>query len=154
VRDKQLDERNERSFDWAADAVERALSAWWQKVPTVPPAPMVDRQVIEESVRRYQFDEPIIVEQLVRDVATMMEAWSVHTVHPRYFGLFVPSVHPAEQPTDLEELAARIREKGDVWISSVELDNTRVLRACITSYRTTPADLEVLIDSLRTVAAH
>jgi glutamate/tyrosine decarboxylase-like PLP-dependent enzyme len=64
--------------------------------------------------------------------------------------------HPGlrEQRTDLEELAARIREQGDVWISSVQLDNTRVLRACITSYRTTPADLDILIDSLRMVAAH
>ena len=96
----QLDEGNDHSFDWAADAVERALSAWWQKVPTVPPAPKVDRQVIEESVGQYQFGDPITVEQLVGDVANLMEAWSVHTVHPRYFGLFVPSVHPASVAAD------------------------------------------------------
>jgi hypothetical protein len=59
-----------------------------------------------------------------------------------------------EQRTDPEEVATRIRNQGLVWISSVELDNTRVLRACITSYRTTSSDLDVLIDSLRMVTAH
>lgn len=55
----------------------------------------------------------------------------------------------SDRATDVEKFAARMRDEGNVWISSLELGGTRVLRACITSYRTTTADLDVLIDSLR-----
>lgn len=46
----------------------------------------------------------------------------------------------------LDVIAARRR----VWISDVSLGpgNHRVLRACITSYKTRPADLDALVEEL------
>jgi glutamate/tyrosine decarboxylase-like PLP-dependent enzyme len=47
------------------------------------------------------------------------------------------------------DVARAVVESGRAWISPVLLpDGTRVLRACITSYRTDVSDLEVLVDAL------
>jgi hypothetical protein len=42
-----------------------------------------------------------------------------------------------------------IHRRGDAWISEVRLGNgASALRACITSYRTTEEDIEILVDRL------
>ena len=47
------------------------------------------------------------------------------------------------------EIAAAIQARGRVWISDVLLGRReRALRACITSFRTDEADLDVLVDEL------
>ncbi len=47
------------------------------------------------------------------------------------------------------EVAARVQAAGRAWISSARIGNaTDVLRACITSFRTTEADLDVLVDEV------
>ena len=47
------------------------------------------------------------------------------------------------------EVAARVQAGGRAWISSARIGRgTEVLRACITSFRTTAADLEVLVDEV------
>lgn len=63
-----------------------------------------------------------------------------------------PRIRDAQAAADV---ARAIVDGGRAWISTVVLpDQTRALRACITSYRTTEADLDVLIDELdRAVAA-
>jgi aromatic-L-amino-acid/L-tryptophan decarboxylase len=53
-----------------------------------------------QALDRYRFAAPIALEQLVEDVSGMLERWSLHAIHPRYFGLFVPSVHPASVAAD------------------------------------------------------
>ena len=62
--------------------------------------------------------------------------------------------HPdldAGRPT-VPALAAEIQHRGRVWISEVALTGKgRALRACITSYRTEEADLEVLVEEVETV---
>jgi aromatic-L-amino-acid decarboxylase len=46
------------------------------------------------------------------------------------------------------EVAAAVVERGNVWISTVDLGEVTALRACITSYRTGLEDLEALVEEL------
>lgn len=49
----------------------------------------------------------------------------------------------------LEGIARHVVQSGDAWISTTRLRGSiPVLRACITSYRTTPDDLRALIETL------
>lgn len=41
---------------------------------------------------RYSFDRPLNLDEVVRDVQRMLQTWHVQVTHPRYFGLFNPSV--------------------------------------------------------------
>jgi glutamate/tyrosine decarboxylase-like PLP-dependent enzyme len=58
------------------------------------------RQVTPAEVRtelesHYTFEKPIPLETLTADVIRLLRAWTTHATHPRYFGLFNPSVRPA-----------------------------------------------------------
>lgn len=54
----------------------------------------------------------------------------------------------------LEGLAQAVVASGEAWISTTRLDpNTPVLRACITNYRTTEADVRALVHLLDRVRA-
>src|SRR5260370_7773992 len=44
---------------------------------------------------RYSFDTPISLETLTEEAIRLLRAWTVHVTHPRYFGLFNPSVRQA-----------------------------------------------------------
>jgi len=59
------------------------------------------------------FSEPRSADEVVDDVAAMVGEWSVHVTHPRYFGLFNPSVHPAAAAG--EALAAIWNPQLAVW---------------------------------------
>jgi aromatic-L-amino-acid decarboxylase len=48
----------------------------------------------------------------------------------------------------LEAVAAAVTASGEAWLNSVPLGSGTALRACITSYRTAPADIDSLIDTL------
>jgi len=50
--------------------------------------------------RRYDFAAPIAADALIADVARMLGDWSVDVTHPRYFGLFNPSVRPISVAAD------------------------------------------------------
>jgi glutamate/tyrosine decarboxylase-like PLP-dependent enzyme len=129
----EMGERS-RPFDWAAAAVDRALSDWWDNVLGAPPAPVVNRDEIEKHVRKYQFADPIAIEKLVAEVVAMMQAWSVNTIHPRYFGLFIPSVHPASVAADA--LVAGYNPQVGAWSHSpianeIELHTLSYLARCL-----------------------
>src|SRR5262245_20021449 len=42
---------------------------------------------------RYDFTTPRALDDVSDDVERMLRTWQVHVTHPRYFGLFNPSVH-------------------------------------------------------------
>lgn len=50
--------------------------------------------------RRYDFAAPMAADALIADVARMLGDWSVDVTHPRYFGLFNPSVRPISVAAD------------------------------------------------------
>lgn len=63
--------------------------------PSVGPAEI--RRHLQE---RYSFQRPVGAGELVRDVAAMLERWGVQVTHPRYFGLFNPTVRPVSVAAD------------------------------------------------------
>jgi glutamate/tyrosine decarboxylase-like PLP-dependent enzyme len=61
--------------------------------------------VTAEEVRaylqsRYDFDQTMPLEEVVNDVEKMLRTWQVQVTHPRYFGLFNPSVTLASVVAD------------------------------------------------------
>jgi glutamate/tyrosine decarboxylase-like PLP-dependent enzyme len=66
-----------------------------------------------ELAQRYDFAEPIPVERLLEEVGTLLAEGSVHVTHPRYFGLFNPSVRPVSVLA--EALAALYNPQMAVW---------------------------------------
>jgi glutamate/tyrosine decarboxylase-like PLP-dependent enzyme len=49
---------------------------------------------------RYDFTKPMDFGELINDVERMLQAWQVQVTHPRYFGLFNPSVTIASVVAD------------------------------------------------------
>lgn len=58
-------------------------------VPTVTPAE------IRSHLERYDFTKPLGLDTVVADVEQMLRKWQVHVTHPRYMGLYNPSVTAA-----------------------------------------------------------
>lgn len=61
-------------------------------IDDLPVAPTVAPAQIREQLSRYDFANPIPLDQLIADVAGLLRQWSLHANHPRYFGLFNPTV--------------------------------------------------------------
>jgi glutamate/tyrosine decarboxylase-like PLP-dependent enzyme len=75
-------------------AIERRVAAG-PIVPTVTP-----RDIRAHLESRYDFTRPLPLEAVVEDVEDMMRRWQVQVTHPRYFGLFNPSVTEASVIAD------------------------------------------------------
>jgi glutamate/tyrosine decarboxylase-like PLP-dependent enzyme len=50
---------------------------------------------------RYDFRDAVSLEEVVADVEKMLRTWQVQVTHPRYFGLFNPSVTLASVVADV-----------------------------------------------------
>lgn len=57
-------------------------------------------EIRSELESRYTFDKPIPLETLTVDVSRLLRTWNMHVTHPRYFGLFNPSVRQASIVAD------------------------------------------------------
>lgn len=66
--------------------------------PLYPDVPV--REVREHLQSRYSFREAMSIDDVVADVQHMMQQWQVQVTHPRYFGLFNPSVTLASVVAD------------------------------------------------------
>src|SRR5580698_6227825 len=64
-------------------------------VPSVAP-----EEIRNYLTSRYDFSKTIALEEIVADVEQMMQTWQVQVTHPRYFGLFNPSVTLASVVAD------------------------------------------------------
>lgn len=73
----------------------------------------VDVERLRAEIGAYDFDRPADPEDVIGEVAGMLRATTVHTTHPRYFGLFNPT------PTLLgvvgETLAAAFNPQLAAW---------------------------------------
>jgi glutamate/tyrosine decarboxylase-like PLP-dependent enzyme len=56
-------------------------------LPTVTP-----EEIREYLTSRYDFTKSLPLDDVIADVERMLRKWQVHVTHPRYFGLFNPSV--------------------------------------------------------------
>src|SRR5207249_3310208 len=65
---------------------------------------------------RYDFAKPLALDDVGADVERMLRRWQVHVTHPRYFGLFNPSVTPASVVGDT--LTAMYNPQLATWRTS------------------------------------
>jgi len=70
-------------------------------------------RIRSELERRYTFDKPIPLETLTADISRLLRNWNLHVTHPRYFGLFNPSVRQAGIVADA--LVALYNPQLAVW---------------------------------------
>src|SRR5438309_2100148 len=64
-------------------------------VPAVTPD-----EIRRHLTARYDFTKPLDPDEVGADVEAMLRTWQVHVTHPRYFGLFNPSVTVASIVAD------------------------------------------------------
>ena len=82
-----------------------------------PIVPAVTPQEIRNYLAaRYDFAKPLALDDVGADVERMLRRWQVHVTHPRYFGLFNPSVTPASVVGDT--LAAMYNPQLATWRTS------------------------------------
>jgi glutamate/tyrosine decarboxylase-like PLP-dependent enzyme len=78
----------------AAERIERAVAAG-------PIVPSVSAAEIRDHLQsHYDFRTPYPLHEVTADVERMLREWQVQVTHPRYFGLFNPSVIPASVVAD------------------------------------------------------
>src|SRR5580658_6410961 len=77
------------AFDEIRSAAEKLESeiANGPIVPTVTP-----KEIRDYLAARYDFTKPLPLDDAIADVEQMLRKWQVQVTHPRYFGLFNPSV--------------------------------------------------------------
>ncbi len=74
---------------------------WSPTSPRAPSFPTVTAEEIRAYLAsRYDFKQPNLLEDVVADTEGMLRKWQVQVTHPRYFGLFNPSVTLASVVAD------------------------------------------------------
>jgi glutamate/tyrosine decarboxylase-like PLP-dependent enzyme len=77
----------------AFEEVRRVVAKLESDIASGPIVPMVTAQEIRSYlVSRYDFTKPLALDDVGADVERMLRTWQVQVTHPRYFGLFNPSV--------------------------------------------------------------
>jgi len=78
--------------------------------------PSVTPEEIRRQLAQYDFRSPASLDEVAADVEDMMRRWHVQVTHPRYFGLFNPSVHVAAVVADA--LVAAYNPQLATWRTS------------------------------------
>src|SRR5712692_2332451 len=82
-----------------------------------PIVPQVTPQEIRSYLAsRYDFAKPLALEDICADIERMLRTWQVQVTHPRYFGLFNPSVTLASIVADT--LVAMYNPQLATWRTS------------------------------------
>lgn len=75
------------------DEIRQEFEALQAEIADGPIYPNVAaEQVRAYLASRFDFRNPLPLEDVIADVQTMLKQWQVQVTHPRYFGLFNPSV--------------------------------------------------------------
>lgn len=74
------------------DQLRSAFAAVESDIENGPLVPRVTPEEIRGHLARYDFQQPVPLEEVTADVEQMMRNWHVQVTHPRYLGLFNPSV--------------------------------------------------------------
>jgi aromatic-L-amino-acid decarboxylase len=104
-------------LDRTARSVDEHLAAV-PELPVAPQRPVDPSEVREWLASTYDFEHPHAAEDVVRDVLARLAQWTVHTTHPRYFGLFNPA--PAAAGIAGELLAAGVNPQLAAWSHAPE----------------------------------
>ena len=89
------------------------IASYEATLDDLPVAPAVSPDEIRQHLSRYDFAGPIPLDQLIGEVAQLLRRWSLHVNHPRYFGLFNPTVRRAGVMADA--LAALYNPQLAAW---------------------------------------
>jgi aromatic-L-amino-acid decarboxylase len=101
----------------AFDEVCSAAEALQTRIADGPISCAVTPEEIRQHLnRRYDFKQPLTLEDTIGDVQEMLLKWQVQVTHPRYFGLFNPSVSLASVVGDL--LVAMYNPQLATWRTS------------------------------------
>jgi aromatic-L-amino-acid decarboxylase len=115
-----------------SDELKDAFSRVESSIAGGPIVPSVTPQEIRAHLEStYDFTKPASLDEVLADVERMLRTWQVHVTHPRYFGLFNPSV----------TLASVI---GDTIVA--------MYNPQLASWRTSPAANEIERHTLRWLA--
>ena len=83
------------------DAIDGAYSTLAETIRNGAVYPQVTPEEIREHLRlRYPFAQGVSLAEVADDVEAMLRQWQVQVTHPRYFGLFNPSVTVASVVAD------------------------------------------------------
>ena len=84
------------------DTIRDAVTTLQSDIAAGPITPKVTPDEIRNYLTsRYDFKKAAPLDEVVIDVEQMLHKWQVHVTHPRYFGLFNPSVTLASIVADL-----------------------------------------------------
>lgn len=98
----------------AAEVVAAEVASFPELVRDLPVTPEVTPHEIRTHLREhYDFAEAHPLVDVLQSVIDMLRRWNLHTTHPRYFGLFNPSVHEAGVWADA--LAALYNPQMAAW---------------------------------------
>jgi fatty-acyl-CoA synthase len=98
------------------ESVRSAAETLHAKIAAGPIVPRIMPEEIRSHLARYNFTAPLALSEVCADVDQMLRAWQVQVTHPRYFGLFNPSVTPASIVGDT--LAAMYNPQLATWRTS------------------------------------
>lgn len=101
----------------ALDTIRDAVAALQSDIAAGPITPQVTPEEIRTYLTsRYDFRKSVPLDEVVADVEQMLHKWQVQVTHPRYFGLFNPSVTLASIVADT--LAAMYNPQLATWRTS------------------------------------
>ena len=81
--------------------IENDFEALQASIASGPILPSVTAEEIRAHLAAgYSFQQPLPLETVIADVEKMLSTWQVQVTHPRYFGLFNPSVTLASVVAD------------------------------------------------------
>jgi glutamate/tyrosine decarboxylase-like PLP-dependent enzyme len=99
------------------DELQSAAEKLESEIANGPIVPAVTPQEIRQYLTsRYNFQEPANLNEICCDVERMLRTWQVQVTHPRYFGLFNPSVTRASIVADT--LVAMYNPQLAAWRTS------------------------------------
>ncbi|TDE25249.1 pyridoxal-dependent decarboxylase [Actinomadura sp. 6K520] len=100
-----------------ADAVWRhvagLLAGERESLPGRSVSPPVDVGALRAAIEAYDFERPVAPHAAIEEVADLLREATVHTTHPRYFGLFNPT--PTLMGVVGETLAAAFNPQLAAW---------------------------------------
>ena len=103
--------------DLALNEIRDTVSALESDIANGPIVPKVAPEEIQQYLTsRFSFQHAVPLNEVVAGVEKMLRTWQVQVTHPRYFGLFNPSVTLASIVADL--LAAMYNPQLATWRTS------------------------------------
>ena len=85
-------------------------------------------------------------------VLALQGAFAEHVKMLQALGVTAREVRKPAQLADLDglnrKLAETVQREGKAFLTTTELNGQLVLRACIVNFRTTEADLDILLDAI------